>query len=130
MSPRLVPARDDSVRRTDRPLTVTVDGTPVPGVAGQTLAGVLLAAGRTAWRTGRGGAPRGVFCGIGVCFDCLVTVNGERDVRACMRRARDGDAVTTQSRASAAPDAPGSAPDAPGSAPAPTPAPAPAPEQP
>ena len=33
----------------------------------------------------------------GVCFDCLVTVNGDRDVRACQRRASDGDVVETQS---------------------------------
>ena len=98
MSPRLVPAGSDPVGRTERPLTVTVDGEPVAGIAGQSLAGVMLAAGRTAWRHGRSGAPRGVFCGIGVCFDCLVTVNQERDVRACLRRAVDGDAVTTQSR--------------------------------
>ncbi|MFD0534422.1 2Fe-2S iron-sulfur cluster-binding protein [Actinomadura luteofluorescens] len=39
-----------------------------------------------------------MFCGIGACFDCLLTVNGVRDVRACRRRARDGDAVATQSR--------------------------------
>lgn len=103
MSPRLVPAASDPVRRRDRPLTITVDGEPVAGVAGQSVAGVLLAAGRTSWRRGRTGAPRGVFCGIGVCFDCLVTVNGERDVRACRRRARDGDTVTTQSR-TAGPD--------------------------
>ncbi|WP_329140144.1 (2Fe-2S)-binding protein [Streptomyces sp. NBC_01476] len=101
MSPRLVPAASDPVRRRDRPLGITVDGVPLSGVAGQSLAGVMLAAGRTSWRTGRSGAPRGVFCGIGVCFDCLVTVNGERDVRACLRRARDGDAVLTQSRAAA-----------------------------
>ncbi|MGA4900742.1 2Fe-2S iron-sulfur cluster-binding protein [Streptomyces griseoincarnatus] len=38
---------------------------------------MLWAAGVTSWRTTRdGGRPRGVFCGIGVCFDCLVTVNG------------------------------------------------------
>nr|WP_276514252.1 2Fe-2S iron-sulfur cluster-binding protein [Actinomadura citrea] len=47
---------------------------------------------------GPSGAPRGVFCGIGACFDCLLTVNGVRDVRACRRRARDGDVVATQSR--------------------------------
>lgn len=120
MTPRLVPAHHDAVRRTDRPLTVTVDGTQVTGIAGQSLAGVLLAAGRTAWRTGRTGAPRGVFCGIGVCYDCLVTVNGERDVRACQRRARDGDTVTTQSRAprprSPAPDAASHAPEPPDAA--------------
>ncbi|GAA2439213.1 (2Fe-2S)-binding protein [Actinomadura vinacea] len=92
MSPRLVRADGDT------PLRVTVDGQPLQGVRGQTIAGVLLAAGRLAWREGPSGAPRGVFCGIGVCFDCLVTVNGLRDVRACRRRARDGDEITTQSR--------------------------------
>jgi len=99
MSPRLVPAEDDPIaRRRAAPLRITVDGEPLTGVAGQTIAGVLLAAGRRAWRRGPSGAPRGVFCGIGVCFDCVVTVNGERDVRACRRRARDGDVVATQSR--------------------------------
>ncbi|ATL88202.1 (2Fe-2S)-binding protein [Streptomyces malaysiensis] len=98
MSPRRVRAESDAVGRRDRPLRITVDGEPVDGIAGQTIAGVLLAADRLAWRRQRSGAPRGVFCGIGVCFECLVTVGGERDVRACQRRARDGDAVTTQTR--------------------------------
>jgi D-hydroxyproline dehydrogenase subunit gamma len=100
VSARLVPAAGDAAgRRPDVPLRITVDGEPVDGVAGQTIAGVLLASGRRTWRSGPSGAPRGVFCGIGACFDCLVTVNGVRDVRACRRRARDGDAVATQSRA-------------------------------
>jgi len=105
MSPRRVRAESDAVGRQDRPLRITVDGEPVDGIAGQTIAGVLLAADRLAWRRGRSGAPRGVFCGIGVCFDCLVTVGDERDVRACRRRARDGDVVTTQTR-EPAPDLP------------------------
>ncbi|CAL9334651.1 hypothetical protein SUDANB176_00139 [Streptomyces sp. enrichment culture] len=105
MSPRRVRAESDAVGRQDRPLRITVDGEPVDGIAGQTVAGVLLAADRLAWRRGRSGAPRGVFCGIGVCFDCLVTVGDERDVRACRRRARDGDVVTTQTR-EPAPDLP------------------------
>ncbi|MFF2808211.1 (2Fe-2S)-binding protein [Streptomyces sp. NPDC058000] len=98
MSPRRVRAESDAVGRQDRPLRIMVDGEPVGGIAGQTIAGVMLAADRLAWRRGRSGAPRGVFCGIGVCFDCLVTVGDERDVRACRRRARDGDVVTTQTR--------------------------------
>ncbi|GAA2165802.1 (2Fe-2S)-binding protein [Actinomadura napierensis] len=99
MSARLVPAAGDAAgRRPDVPLRITVDGEPVDGVTGQTIAGVLLASGRRTWRSGPSGAPRGVFCGIGACFDCLVTVNGVRDVRACRRRAHDGDAVATQSR--------------------------------
>ncbi|MGF0114860.1 (2Fe-2S)-binding protein [Promicromonospora sp. Marseille-Q5078] len=80
-----------------RPLTITLDGEPFAGTEGQTIAGMLLAARRRSWRTtSAGSAPRGVFCGIGVCFDCLVTVNGARDVRACLRRAADGDVVQTQ----------------------------------
>ncbi|MFG3256855.1 (2Fe-2S)-binding protein [Streptomyces sp. NPDC048172] len=81
-------------------ITLSVDGEPVAGNPGQSIAGVLLASGRNAWRHGPSGAPRGVFCGIGVCFDCLVTVNGQRDVRACRRTAQEGDEITTQSRAS------------------------------
>ncbi|NVI90954.1 (2Fe-2S)-binding protein [Actinomadura sp. BRA 177] len=95
MSPRLARAAG----RREVPLRITVDGEPLTGIEGQTIAGVLLASGRRAWREGPSGSPRGVFCGIGACFDCLVTVNGVRDVRACARRARDGDTIGTQSRA-------------------------------
>ncbi|MER5969358.1 2Fe-2S iron-sulfur cluster-binding protein [Streptomyces sp. NPDC002055] len=78
--------------------TVTVDGEPRGFRPGQTVAAVLLAAGRTSWRTTRTGRrPRGVFCGIGVCHDCLVTVNGLPDVRACLREAADGDTIGTAS---------------------------------
>ena len=99
MSPRRIPAAHDAVGpRRETPLTITVDGEPVVGIEGQSIAGVLLASGRRSWRHGRSGAPRGVFCGIGACFDCLVTVGAERDVRACRRRARDGDEVRTQHR--------------------------------
>ena len=80
------------------PIEITVDGETVAGTAGQTIAGVLLASGRMSWRTTRSGAPRGVFCGIGACFDCLLTVNGVPDVRACRRRAADGDEIRTQTR--------------------------------
>jgi hypothetical protein len=81
----------------DTPLTITLDGRPYPGSVGQTLAGVLLGAGCLSWRTSSvSGRPRGVFCGIGVCFDCIATVNDVRDVRLCQRRAADGDRVVRQ----------------------------------
>ncbi|MEU8772458.1 (2Fe-2S)-binding protein [Streptomyces sp. NPDC048606] len=77
--------------------TVTFDGRELPALPGQSVAAVLWAAGILAWRTTReGGAPRGVFCGIGSCHDCLVTVNGRPNQRACLVPARPGDAVTTQ----------------------------------
>jgi predicted molibdopterin-dependent oxidoreductase YjgC len=73
------------------------DGRALPVVPGQTVAAVLLAAGIRSWRTTRGaGRPRGLFCGIGACFDCLVTVNGTPSVRACLTEARPGDVVDTQ----------------------------------
>ena len=76
---------------------VTVDGVPVPLEPGRTVAAVLLASGKDSWRdTRRNGRPRGVFCGIGVCFDCLVVVNGVPDVRACQRMAEPGDEIRTQ----------------------------------
>lgn len=44
-----------------------------------------------------GGRPaEGAFCGIGSCFECLATVNGRPNLRACLLPARPGDAVTTQ----------------------------------
>lgn len=98
MSGRLFPAGQDPLGRSETPIRITVDGEPLTGIAGQTVAGVLVAAGRVAWRTTRSGAPRGVFCGIGACFDCLLTVNDVPDVRACRRRAADGDEIRTQTR--------------------------------
>ena len=74
-----------------------VDGDELTARSGQTIAGALLASGRIAWRTTAADRrPRGMFCGIGVCFDCLVTVNGIRDVRACQRDAADGDVIEIQ----------------------------------
>lgn len=93
----IVPWETDPIRPDEpKPLRITVDGTRIEGLQGQSIAGVLLAHGATEWRTTTAGRRRGVFCGIGVCFDCIATVNGESDVRLCLRRANDGDTVTTQ----------------------------------
>jgi hypothetical protein len=76
---------------------VTYDGAPIDVLPGQSIAAALWSAGITAWRETRvRQSPRGVFCGIGVCFDCLVTVNGVPNQRACLVPARPGDAITTQ----------------------------------
>ncbi|RPE29262.1 (2Fe-2S)-binding protein [Kitasatospora cineracea] len=77
--------------------TILFDGRPVPALPGQTLAAALWADGVLAWRTTRnGGRPRGAFCGIGQCFDCLATVNGRPNQRLCLLLAEPGDTVTTQ----------------------------------
>jgi len=79
-------------------VTITVDGDPLSAYMGETIAGALLAAGRKAWRRTLHGQPRGVFCGIGLCFDCLVTVNGTPNVRACVTPVAAGMVVETGSK--------------------------------
>jgi aerobic-type carbon monoxide dehydrogenase small subunit (CoxS/CutS family) len=76
------------------PVTITVNGQPVQAYAGESIAAALLAAGwRVFRRTHPGGAPRGFFCGMGICFDCLVTVDGVPNVRSCMAKVREGCVV-------------------------------------
>jgi predicted molibdopterin-dependent oxidoreductase YjgC len=72
------------------------DGRRIPFSTGQSVAAALWAAGVPSWRTTRfGGRPRGLFCGIGVCFDCLVRIDGRADERACLVAARPGMIVRT-----------------------------------
>lgn len=79
------------------PFQITMDGRAVTALPGQSVAAALWGAGIVAWRTTRaGGRPRGAFCGIGQCYDCLATINGEPNRRACLVPARPGDAITTQ----------------------------------
>ena len=77
-------------------LTIQVDGQQVEAYAGESVAAVLLANGRRRFRyTGKGGRPRGIFCGIGVCYDCLVTIDGVPGVRACVTPVSPGMIVET-----------------------------------
>ena len=80
-----------------RSLNMLVDGQSVAVYEGESIAAALFAAGVriTRW-TARAGEPRGYFCGMGVCQDCLVTVDGSPNVRACMTPVRDGLRVETQ----------------------------------
>ncbi len=66
------------------------DGHAISASPGQSLAAALTAAGQLTLGTGKDGSPRGAFCGMGVCHDCLVVVDGRAGQRACMTAARDG----------------------------------------
>ena len=77
-------------------IDITVDGAAWSVPADCTIAAAFTEQGQAAWRRTRRGRPRGLNCGIGVCFDCLVTVNGVPGVRACLAEARDGDVITTE----------------------------------
>ncbi len=85
-----------------QPLTIEVDGEPVQAYAGESVATVLLALGLRTFRHTEHGAPRGLFCGMGVCFDCLVTVDGVENVRACMTPVAEGMVIATGRRAATA----------------------------
>ena len=76
--------------------TFDFEGRPIEAAHGESLGAALLAAGERACRRARSGAPRGLFCGIGVCQDCLVTVDGVPHQLACMTAARGGASVQRQ----------------------------------
>ena len=77
-------------------VTLTLDGRTVTAYEGESVATLLLAEGHAATRLTQTGEPRGVFCGMGVCFDCLVVVDGVPNTRACVTWARDGMDVARQ----------------------------------
>jgi len=78
------------------PVRFTFDAKPVEGFEGESLAAALTAAGILGLRRTNKGAPRGVFCGMGVCFDCLVTVNDRGGQRACLTKVKAGLRVQSQ----------------------------------
>ncbi len=88
--------RIDSDTQRGPAVTITVDGIPIQAFLGETIAGALLASGQRAWRRTAHGEPRGLFCGIGICFDCTVTVDGVPYVRACLTPVSDGMEVKTE----------------------------------
>lgn len=78
-----------------RQITLTVDGLPVPAYEGESIHAALTAAGiRVLSRSPKTGRPKGVFCGMGICYECLVYIDGTLQ-RACMTRAADGMEIQT-----------------------------------
>ncbi|AOW93568.1 proline dehydrogenase [Rhodococcus sp. WMMA185] len=98
MTPRAVDQNRDPIRPAQADgVTISFEGTDYDGIRGQSIAGVLLANNVLDWRTTSSrGEDRGLFCGIGVCFDCVVTVDGYRNVRACQRKVHGGERVERQ----------------------------------
>ena len=78
-------------------LSFTVDGQPIRARTGDTVAAAMLAAGIDHCRTTPvSGAPRAPYCLMGVCFDCLVTIDGVGSRQACLVPVREGMAIETQ----------------------------------
>ncbi len=72
------------------------EGRPIAARPGQSLAAALIAAGERGLRQTAGGELRGVFCGMGVCQECLVEIDGMPNRRACMEKAAPGLTVRRQ----------------------------------
>ena len=78
-------------------LNFTFDGRALKGRAGDTVAAALLANGITTCReTPVSGAPRAPYCLMGVCFDCLVVIDGIGNRQGCLVPLTDGMAIETQ----------------------------------
>lgn len=88
-------------RRRGKQVTIQVNGSPLTACTGETLFAALTAAGIRVFRhstQSKTKTARGGFCGMGVCQECRVTVDGLPDRRACMTEVREGMEVFTDGR--------------------------------
>jgi len=75
-------------------ITFQFDGQTYEGFEEDTIASALLANGiRTLREQEESGSARGIYCNIGNCYECRVTVNGESNVRACLTPIQDNMTV-------------------------------------
>jgi D-hydroxyproline dehydrogenase subunit gamma len=86
---------EDGLQR-GAPVEVVIDGRPARAFTGESVAAVLIAEEGLRSRLTAGGAVRGIYCGMGACFDCLVVVDGVPNTRACMTLVVDGMRVERQ----------------------------------
>lgn len=80
-------------------ITFKFNGRELKGYAGEPIAAALLANGiRTLRYHEKSGRSRGMYCGIGHCYECRVTVDGVPGVRACLTSLREGMVVSSGGR--------------------------------
>ena len=80
-----------------QPFEIEVDGKKIVAFKGETIGAALLAAGqRTLRYTNKLEQPRGLYCGIGLCQECRMTINGIPNTQACQTLATPGCRIETQ----------------------------------
>ena len=95
-----------SIENPERRVTIIVDGAPFAVNAAASVAAALLETGMAAVRRSVvGDEPRGPYCLMGICFECLVTIDGVQNRQACMVPVRDGMVIASQSGARTTEDA-------------------------
>jgi len=77
-------------------VTLKVNGVSVIAPKGSMVSAAIVNAGVTSFRGSVTGEPRGPLCGMGVCFECRVTINGQAHCRSCQIPCRDGMDVRTE----------------------------------
>jgi sarcosine oxidase subunit alpha len=76
-------------------VTVRVNGVSVTIPAGSMVSAAILNTGVHTFRRSASGEPRGPLCGMGICFECRVTIDGVRHCRSCQTVCREGMDVRT-----------------------------------
>lgn len=84
-----------SRRGANERIRVTIDARTIEVAAGTTVVAALAIAGLRGTRTSVGGQPRAALCGMGVCQECRVTIDGRAHVLACQTLCRDGQIIQT-----------------------------------
>ena len=77
-------------------LRLKIDGREITVGEGTTVAAAIYQAGGDVFHHSVSGQPRGPLCGMGICFDCRVTLDGTPHIRSCMTLCREGMEVSTQ----------------------------------
>lgn len=78
-------------------VTIYVDGEPILAREGEPIAAALMAVGKLVFRySKKRHEPRGYFCGLGRCTDCIMTVDGVPQVRTCITPVAEGMRIETQ----------------------------------
>lgn len=90
--------------KNEKKVTITVEGKETEAYEGEPIAAALLASGIKVFRkTKKRKDPRGPYCGIGLCTDCVMKVNGEPNVRTCITPVEDGMVIEKQGNEGEAP---------------------------
>jgi D-hydroxyproline dehydrogenase subunit gamma len=76
-------------------VSLSVNGKPIRVIAGTTVAAAILIAGEPVFRHSVTGAPRGPVCGMGICYECRVNIDGLKHCRSCQIVCRPGMQVVT-----------------------------------
>ncbi len=78
-----------------KPVAFTLNGQPVTAAAGSSVAAAVMANGVTAFRKSVSGEDRAPLCGMGICFECRLTIDGQPQQKSCQIVLTEGMAVKT-----------------------------------